>query len=100
MKGVKKRPQIELAQRQVTVSAYLCSSRVFCNLLRDLHMLTVFGSRGNILLITRNVVFRRNQAEKSLERGVVSFERFQQFCGRDHFCFDGGAEERSVASAI
>ena len=45
-------------------------------------MLTILGS--DILLITGDIVFGRNQAEKSLERGVVSFERFQQFYGRDH----------------
>jgi hypothetical protein len=48
-------------------------------------MLTVFGPGGDILLVTGDVILRRNQAEKSLERGVVPFERFLQFCGRDHF---------------
>jgi hypothetical protein len=45
-------------------------------------MLTILGS--DILFITGNVIFGRNQVEKSLERGVVPLERFQQFCGRDH----------------
>ena len=48
-------------------------------------MFAVFGSRSDILFIVRNIILRRNQAEKSLECGVVSFERFLEFCGRDHF---------------
>jgi hypothetical protein len=57
-------------------------------------MLTVFGPEGDILLITRDVIFGRNQAEKSLERCVVPFEGFQQLCGRNHAA--PMAEERKV----
>jgi len=48
-------------------------------------MLTVFGAGGDILLVTRNAISRRNQAEESFERGVVPFEGFLQFRRRDHF---------------
>jgi hypothetical protein len=58
-------------------------------------MLTVFGPGSDILLVAGGVVFRRNQGEKSFERGVVPFERFLQFRGRDHF--SSRAELRSVA---
>jgi hypothetical protein len=46
-------------------------------------MLMIFGP-GDILLITGNIIFGRDQAQKSLEGGVVLFKRFQQFGGRDH----------------
>lgn len=61
--------------KPVTASAHLFSFCIFCDFLRDFHMLTILG--GDILFVTGNVIFSRNQAEKSLERGVVPFERFQ-----------------------
>ena len=57
-------------------------------------MLTVFGPQGDVLLVTRDVILGRNQAEKSLEGRVVPFERFQQFCGRNHAA--PTTEERKV----
>lgn len=66
-------------------------------------MLTVFGPGGDILLITGDVVLRRNQAEKGLERGVVSFERSLQFCRRDHFAStpaEAGRERGAWVSAV
>jgi len=48
-------------------------------------MLTIFGPGGDVLLVTRDVISGRNQAEKSFKRGVMAFERSLQFCGRDHF---------------
>ena len=48
-------------------------------------MFTVFGTGGDILLVARNAVFRRNQAEEGFERGVVPLEGFLQFRLRDHF---------------
>ena len=85
MKGVKNRPQRVLAQQRLSVTTHLCSFRVFGNLLRDFHMLTVFGAGSDVLLVTRTAVFRRNQAEESFERGVVPFEGLLQFRRRDHF---------------
>lgn len=38
-------------------------------------MLMIFG-HGDILLITGNVIFSRDQAEKGLEGGVVLFKGF------------------------
>lgn len=37
-------------------------------------MLTILG--GDILLVTGDVISGRDQAEKSLERGIVPLERF------------------------
>ena len=74
-------PREDTCQR-MSIPAYLCSLCVFGNLLRDFYMLAILGS--DILLITGNVIFCRNQAEKSLKRGIVPLERFQQLCGRDH----------------
>ena len=67
--------------------AYLHPFGIFTDLPRDLHMLMVFGPGSNILFVARNIIFRRNHAEKGLECGIVSLERFLQFCGRDHFAW-------------
>jgi len=48
-------------------------------------MLTVLGAGSEILLVTRDAVFRRNQAKEIFERGVVAFEGLLQFRRRDHF---------------